>query len=74
VKRALGEEEYPRGGEITRLRYIDQQMRQQRTFGHQQQQLDMQMQQQNAWRPQRGLPERAVSVLRGWLFEHFLQP
>lgn len=28
----------------------------------------------NAWRPQRGLPERAVSVLRAWLFEHFLHP
>lgn len=30
--------------------------------------------QHNAWRPQRGLPERAVSVLRAWLFEHFLHP
>ncbi|GMH10180.1 hypothetical protein Nepgr_012021 [Nepenthes gracilis] len=29
---------------------------------------------QPAWRPQRGLPERAVSVLRAWLFEHFLHP
>ncbi|AEC07955.1 BEL1-like homeodomain protein 5 [Arabidopsis thaliana] len=28
----------------------------------------------NAWRPQRGLPEKAVSVLRSWLFEHFLHP
>ncbi|MED6107574.1 hypothetical protein PIB30_015323 [Stylosanthes scabra] len=28
----------------------------------------------NAWRPQRGLPERSVSVLRAWLFEHFLHP
>ncbi|KAL1208812.1 BEL1-like homeodomain protein 5 [Cardamine amara subsp. amara] len=28
----------------------------------------------NAWRPQRGLPEKAVSVLRAWLFEHFLHP
>lgn len=27
-----------------------------------------------AWRPQRGLPERAVSVLRAWLFDHFLHP
>ncbi|KAH7672842.1 Homeobox KN domain-containing protein [Dioscorea alata] len=26
------------------------------------------------WRPQRGLPERAVAVLRKWLFEHFLHP
>ncbi|XP_050380873.1 BEL1-like homeodomain protein 9 [Argentina anserina] len=29
---------------------------------------------QPVWRPQRGLPERAVSVLRSWLFEHFLHP
>ncbi|KAL3640676.1 BEL1-like homeodomain protein [Castilleja foliolosa] len=26
------------------------------------------------WRPQRGLPEHAVAVLRSWLFEHFLHP
>ncbi|KAK3041021.1 LOW QUALITY PROTEIN: hypothetical protein RJ639_026733 [Escallonia herrerae] len=26
------------------------------------------------WRPQRGLPERAVSILRRWLFDHFLHP
>ncbi|KAG1337814.1 BEL1-like homeodomain protein 9 [Cocos nucifera] len=30
--------------------------------------------QAHVWRPQRGLPERAVSVLRAWLFEHFLHP
>ncbi|CAN6442881.1 unnamed protein product [Victoria cruziana] len=30
--------------------------------------------QQQVWRPQRGLPERAVAVLRAWLFEHFLHP
>ena len=29
---------------------------------------------QNVWRPQRGLPERAVAILRAWLFEHFLHP
>ncbi|KAL0775235.1 hypothetical protein Bca101_040387 [Brassica carinata] len=28
----------------------------------------------NVWRPQRGLPERTVSVLCAWLFEHFLHP
>lgn len=28
----------------------------------------------NAWRPQRGLPEKAVSILRAWLFENFLHP
>lgn len=31
-------------------------------------------QQQHIWRPQRGLPERAVTVLRAWLFDHFLHP
>ncbi|XP_010510706.1 PREDICTED: BEL1-like homeodomain protein 8 [Camelina sativa] len=30
--------------------------------------------QQHIWRPQRGLPERAVAVLRAWLFDHFLHP
>ncbi|KAL2328404.1 hypothetical protein Fmac_021831 [Flemingia macrophylla] len=54
--------------EGSRLRYVDHQLRQQRAL----QQLGMI--QHNAWRPQRGLPERAVSVLRAWLFEHFLHP
>ncbi|KAK2968667.1 hypothetical protein RJ640_004026 [Escallonia rubra] len=52
----------------SRLKFVDHQLRQQRAL----QQLGMM--QQNAWRPQRGLPERAVSVLRAWLFEHFLHP
>ncbi|XP_043700949.1 BEL1-like homeodomain protein 8 isoform X2 [Telopea speciosissima] len=30
--------------------------------------------QQHIWRPQRGLPERSVAILRAWLFEHFLHP
>ncbi|KAL5072992.1 hypothetical protein RYX36_011976 [Vicia faba] len=34
----------------------------------------LEQQQQPVWRPQRGLPERAVTVLRAWLFEHFLHP
>lgn len=29
---------------------------------------------QATWKPQRGLPERAVAVLRAWLFDHFLHP
>ncbi|CAO2143351.1 unnamed protein product [Urochloa humidicola] len=52
----------------SRLRYIDHQLRQQRAL----QQLGMM--QGGAWRPQRGLPERSVSILRAWLFEHFLHP
>ncbi|VAH94664.1 unnamed protein product [Triticum turgidum subsp. durum] len=53
-------------GETPRLRAIDQSLRQQRAFHH------MGMMEQEAWRPQRGLPERSVSILRSWLFEHFL--
>ncbi|CAK9185461.1 unnamed protein product [Ilex paraguariensis] len=53
---------------ISRLRYVDQQIRQQRAL----QQFGMM--QQHAWRPQRGLPESSVSILRAWLFEHFLHP
>uniref|UniRef100_A0A803NG46 Homeobox domain-containing protein n=2 Tax=Cannabis sativa TaxID=3483 RepID=A0A803NG46_CANSA len=26
------------------------------------------------WRPQRGLPERSVSVLKAWMFQNFLHP
>ncbi|THU65951.1 hypothetical protein C4D60_Mb05t09040 [Musa balbisiana] len=55
-------------GETPRLRFIDQTLRQQRAF-HQ-----MGMMEQEAWRPQRGLPERSVNILRSWLFEHFLHP
>ncbi|KQK13359.1 BEL1-like homeodomain protein 4 [Brachypodium distachyon] len=55
-------------GETPRLRAIDQSLRQQRAFHH------MGMMEQEAWRPQRGLPERSVSILRSWLFEHFLHP
>ncbi|KAL8156365.1 BEL1-like homeodomain protein 7 [Apium graveolens] len=53
---------------ISRLRYVDQQLRQQRAF----QQFGVM--QQHTWRPQRGLPESSVSILRAWLFEHFLHP
>ncbi|KAH7296240.1 hypothetical protein KP509_26G015100 [Ceratopteris richardii] len=56
-------------GETPRLRLIDQRLRHQRSL----QQISM-LPQQQAWRPQRGLPERSVSVLRAWLFEHFLHP
>lgn len=69
TSKSLGEEE-GLGGRIegSRLKFVDHHLRQQRAL----QQLGMM--QPNAWRPQRGLPERAVSVLRAWLFEHFLHP
>ncbi|KAG8371119.1 hypothetical protein BUALT_Bualt13G0053600 [Buddleja alternifolia] len=53
--------------EGSRLKFVDHHLRQQKAM----QQMGMM---HNAWRPQRGLPERAVSVLRAWLFEHFLHP
>ncbi|KAE8655119.1 BEL1-like homeodomain protein 4 [Hibiscus syriacus] len=55
-------------GETPRLRMLEQSLRQQRAF-HQ-----MGMMEQEAWRPQRGLPERSVNILRAWLYEHFLHP
>ncbi|XVF45346.1 hypothetical protein PTKIN_Ptkin02bG0198400 [Pterospermum kingtungense] len=69
--RSLGEQDTTENSDgvgITRLRYVDQQLRQQRAL----QQLGMM--QHHAWRPQRGLPESSVSILRAWLFEHFLHP
>lgn len=71
TRKGLGEQDTSENGKgvgITRLRYVDQQLRQQRAL----QQLGMM--QQHAWRPQRGLPESSVSILRAWLFEHFLHP
>ncbi|MGV7388902.1 hypothetical protein PJJ88_29975, partial [Mycobacterium kansasii] len=70
TSKSLGEDEICLTGKVegSRLKFVDHQLRQQRAL----QQLGMM--QQNAWRPQRGLPERAVSVLRAWLFEHFLHP
>ncbi|KAG4121239.1 hypothetical protein ERO13_D11G193800v2 [Gossypium hirsutum] len=55
-------------GETPRLRMLEQSLRQQRAFNQ------MGMMEQEAWRPQRGLPERSVNILRAWLFEHFLHP
>ncbi|KAI3687571.1 hypothetical protein L1987_81271 [Smallanthus sonchifolius] len=55
-------------GETPRLKSLDQTLRQQRAF------QQMTMMDSHPWRPQRGLPERSVSVLRAWLFEHFLHP
>ncbi|CAL5207471.1 unnamed protein product [Lathyrus oleraceus] len=69
ANKRLGEDD-SFGGKIegSRLKYVDHHLRQQRAI----QQLGMIH--HNAWRPQRGLPERSVSVLRAWLFEHFLHP
>lgn len=56
-----------KGVGMARLKYVDQQIRQQRAL----QELGMI---QHAWRPHRGLPESSVLILRAWLFEHFLHP
>ncbi|XP_051129773.1 homeobox protein BEL1 homolog [Andrographis paniculata] len=58
-------------GETPRLRILDQTMRQKRANFH-----HVNLMESDTWRrPQRrGLPETAVSVLRAWLFEHFLNP
>ncbi|XP_043718334.1 homeobox protein BEL1 homolog isoform X2 [Telopea speciosissima] len=72
TKKAIGEKDPvapgTTTGETPRLRLLDQTLRQQRAF----QQISMM--ESHPWRPQRGLPERSVSVLRAWLFEHFLHP
>ncbi|CAN6324724.1 unnamed protein product [Urochloa humidicola] len=78
VRRALGEKDGDGGGvpgaagmgkgETTpRLRVLDQCLRQHRAY-------QAGVLESQPWRPQRGLPERAVSILRAWLFEHFLHP
>lgn len=72
AKNAMGEKDTAvpgmTRGETPRLRVLDQTLRQQRAF------QQMTMMESHPWRPQRGLPERSVSVLRAWLFEHFLHP
>lgn len=70
TSKSLGEDDCLGSGKLegSRLRFVDNQLRQQKAL----QQLGMI--QHNAWRPQRGLPERSVSILRAWLFEHFLHP
>nr|QEI47159.1 BEL1-like homeodomain protein 7 [Actinidia chinensis] len=55
-------------GGLPRLRYVGQQLGQQRAL------LQQFGVMRHSWRPQRGLPESSVSVLRAWLFEHFLHP
>ncbi|XP_042445585.1 homeobox protein BEL1 homolog isoform X1 [Zingiber officinale] len=55
-------------GETPRLKLLDQRMRQHKAL---RQGL---LVEQPPWRPQRGLPDCAVAVLRAWLFEHFLHP
>ncbi|XP_010516766.1 PREDICTED: BEL1-like homeodomain protein 7 [Camelina sativa] len=71
VRKSLGGEHdgsEGRGVGISRLRNVDQQVRQQRALQR------LGVMQPHTWRPQRGLPDSSVLVLRAWLFEHFLHP
>ncbi|XP_051150798.1 BEL1-like homeodomain protein 4 [Andrographis paniculata] len=70
---ALGEKDATGGtgltkGETPRLKTVEQKFRQQKALQH------MGILDPDSWRPQRGLPERSVNILRAWLFEHFLHP
>ncbi|WOL13254.1 hypothetical protein Cni_G22023 [Canna indica] len=73
VRKAIGEKDEAAAApgatrrETPRLKLLDRCMRQHRAF-------QQGLMEPHPWRPQRGLPERAVSVLRAWLFEHFLHP
>ncbi|XP_038972683.1 BEL1-like homeodomain protein 4 [Phoenix dactylifera] len=78
ISKVLGEEfiKSPSSsrGEATmspKLKYVDQSLRKQKAGENS---LGFMDRNQPVWRPQRGLPERAVAVLRAWLFDHFLHP
>ncbi|XP_068636073.1 BEL1-like homeodomain protein 9 [Aristolochia californica] len=66
--KSIGEESFGKD-DVPKFRIIDHSFHHQRA-AHSSGILE----QQHIWRPQRGLPERAVAVLRAWLFEHFLHP
>ncbi|PWZ52347.1 Homeobox protein BEL1 [Zea mays] len=73
ARRALGEKDVAvpgmTRGDTPRLRVLDQCIRQHKALTQ-----AAGMMESHPWRPQRGLPERAVTILRAWLFEHFLHP
>lgn len=71
ARRSLGESDASsseKGVGISRLRNVDQKIRERNSLHH------LGVMQHHTWRPQRGLPDSSVSVLRSWLFEHFLHP
>ncbi|KAK1588344.1 hypothetical protein Q3G72_022354 [Acer saccharum] len=80
VSKALGEDllSSPSGTSTSkgdtntsRLKYADQGFQRHKSSGSNVGFLEPQ---QHIWRPQRGLPERSVAILRAWLFDHFLHP
>ncbi|RDX58515.1 BEL1-like homeodomain protein 8, partial [Mucuna pruriens] len=56
---------------MARLRCMDQSFQKNKSVGAN---INFLEPQQHVWRPQRGLPERSVAILKAWLFEHFLHP
>ncbi|KAJ0972756.1 hypothetical protein J5N97_020715 [Dioscorea zingiberensis] len=65
TRKTLGEADHF----LSKLRFVDHQyLRPQRVFQH------VGLIRNNVWKPQRGLPEHAVAVLRAWLLENFLHP
>ncbi|CAL4920492.1 unnamed protein product [Urochloa decumbens] len=72
ARKALGEKDVAvpgmTRGDTPRLRVLDQCIRQHKAL------TQAGIMESHPWRPQRGLPERAVTILRAWLFEHFLHP
>ncbi|KAL1539572.1 BEL1-like homeodomain 4 [Salvia divinorum] len=65
---ALGEKDNMMGltkGETPQLKLLDKKYRQHKALLY----MDP-----DSWRPQRGLPDRSVCILRAWLFEHFFHP
>ncbi|XP_020265205.1 homeobox protein ATH1-like isoform X4 [Asparagus officinalis] len=64
----LSNEERSRGYTKGKEKYFEH------SFIQKQWTLQMGRKDQQCWRPQRGLPERSVSVLRAWMFQNFLHP
>lgn len=58
-------------GTSSKMKFVDQSLHKQKAGGAG---VAFFESQQHVWRPQRGLPERAVAILRAWLFDHFLHP
>ncbi|MCD9640793.1 hypothetical protein HAX54_026442 [Datura stramonium] len=58
-------------GNSSKLKFVEQTLHKQKSSGSG---VAFFESQQHVWRPQRGLPERAVAILRAWLFDHFLHP
>ncbi|KAL4559410.1 hypothetical protein LXL04_031548 [Taraxacum kok-saghyz] len=67
TRQRLGDQDDSSERVLPRLRNVEKQLRQQRN-------LHPLGAMRHSWRPQRGLPEGSVSILRAWLFEHFLNP